>query len=62
MPPTNDANEGALGAYRVAMRRQPWLSEDQFNAWYMARVNKTEEFVKAVLTHSEDHKFVYKLA
>ena len=35
MPPTNDANEGALGAYHVAMRRQPWLSEDQFNAWYM---------------------------
>ncbi len=62
MPPTNDANEGALGAYRVAMRRQPWLSEDQFNAWYMARVNGTEEFIKNVLTHPEDHKFVHKLA
>jgi hypothetical protein len=32
MPPTNDANEGALGAFRVLMRRQPQLSLLQYNA------------------------------
>ncbi|KAJ7450654.1 hypothetical protein B0H11DRAFT_2330808, partial [Mycena galericulata] len=32
MPSTNDANEGALGAYRVAVRGKPSLTLHQYNA------------------------------
>jgi len=60
MPPTNDANEGALGAYRVVMRKQPCLHQDQFNAWYMIRKNATEEFAQRELNQPEDLKFIHK--
>ena len=46
MPPTNDVNEGALEAYQVVMRRQPWLSKNQFNAWYMAKSIKQRNLYK----------------
>jgi hypothetical protein len=46
MPPTNDVNEGALGAFRVLMRRQPQLSSLQYNALAMYRQNDTQAFME----------------
>lgn len=43
MPPTNDANEGALGTWRVWTRRFPSLTLHRFNAITMNRVNNTGE-------------------
>src|SRR3954452_22294306 len=45
MPPTNDANEGALGAFHVFMRYQPQLTLLQFNAQKMFSHNDTETFM-----------------
>ena len=57
MPPTNDVNEGALGAFRVLMRRQPQLSSMQYNALAMYRQNDTHAFMEKKF-HPEDYKFV----
>ena len=46
MPTTNDVNEGALGQFRVMMRRQPQLTLLQFNARTMYGRNKTADFMK----------------
>ena len=61
MPPTNDANEGALGAFRVLMRKQPWLILLQYNAQAMYHRNKTHEFMQRKF-HAEDYKYIHKLA
>lgn len=61
MPTTNDMNEGALGQFRVMMRRQPQLTLLQYNARTMFSRNKTAEFMAAMF--SEDtHKYVRELA
>lgn len=61
MPSTNDANEGALGAYRVAMRGKPSLTLHQFNAMAMYRRNDTQDFMDAVFTF-DDHLVIMREA
>lgn len=61
MPPTNDVNEGALGGFRVALRRQPQLTLLQYNARTMFARNNTAEFVKEHFS-DDTHKYVCKLA
>ena len=57
MPPTNDVNEGALGAFRVFMRRQPQLSLLRYNAQAMFHRNETQAFMDAKF-QPEDHAFI----
>ncbi|KAJ7935046.1 hypothetical protein B0H13DRAFT_2305200 [Mycena leptocephala] len=61
MPSTNDANEGALGAYRVAIRGKPSLTLHQYNAQAMFRRNDTQNFMDAVFT-DEDHAYIMREA
>jgi hypothetical protein len=61
MPSTNDANEGALGSYRVAVRGKPSLALHQYNSLAMYRRNNTQDFMDAVLT-DEDHAFIMREA
>jgi hypothetical protein len=61
MPPTNDVNEGALGAFRLLMRRQPQLSLLQYNAQAMFRQNETQAFMEKKFL-PEDYKFIRKTA
>ncbi|KAJ7475256.1 hypothetical protein B0H11DRAFT_1810745, partial [Mycena galericulata] len=61
MPSTNDANEGALGAYRVAVRGKPSLTLHQYNAQAMFRRNETQDFMDAVFT-AEDHAYIMREA
>ncbi|KAJ7229547.1 hypothetical protein B0H12DRAFT_1240213 [Mycena haematopus] len=50
MPSTNDANEGALGAYRVAVRGKPSLTLQQYNSQAMYRVKTAKlEALEAAL-------------
>ncbi|KDN41211.1 hypothetical protein RSAG8_07625, partial [Rhizoctonia solani AG-8 WAC10335] len=55
MPPTNDANEGALG--RVWARRFPSLALHKFNAINMNRANQTETYVAENFTLKQ-HKWI----
>ena len=61
MPATNDVNEGALGAFRVLMRRQPQLTLLHYNALAMFDKNKTQDFIDKFFTNP-DHKYTHKLA
>jgi hypothetical protein len=61
MPPTNDANEGALGSFRVLLRCQPQLTLMQFNAQAMYRRNNTEAFM-AQKFQPDDHQYIRRLA
>ena len=61
MPPTNDVNEGALGAFRVLMRRQPLLTELQYNAQAMFHHNNTKAFMEKHFG-PEDYQFLHGLA
>lgn len=54
LPATNDANEGLLGTWRVWRRRFPSLSELQFNARMMIRLNGTEDFMEQELTSGQE--------
>lgn len=54
MPPTNDANEGALGTWRVWTRRFPRLTLHRFNALNTNRSNKTEAYMDQNFT-AEQH-------
>jgi hypothetical protein len=54
MPPTNDANEGILGTWRVWHRRFPRLTQDRFNAIVMVRRNGTEDWMEQNLTDKDD--------
>ena len=62
MPATNDVNEGALGQFRVMIRRQPQLTLLGHNAIAMYFRNDTEAFMKEKFTEKEDHQFLHKLA
>jgi hypothetical protein len=62
MLPTNDINEGALGSFRVMMRRQPQLSLTGYNAQAMYFHNGTQEFVKKFFVTPEDLVFVHTAA
>ncbi|KAF8800758.1 hypothetical protein BYT27DRAFT_7235975 [Phlegmacium glaucopus] len=48
MPSTNDINEGALGSFRVLMRRQPQLTLLQYNAQTMFFRNNTGAFMNEI--------------
>lgn len=61
MPSTNDANEGALGAYRVLLRNKPRLTLHLYNAIAMFSRNNTQAFMDAVFT-KEEHRFVMQEA
>ncbi|KAH7345482.1 hypothetical protein B0J17DRAFT_563797 [Rhizoctonia solani] len=50
MPPTNDANEGTLGTWRVWARRFPSLALHKFNAIVMNRSNKTKAYINKNFT------------
>jgi len=61
MATTNDVNEGALGQFRVMIRRQPQLTLLQYNARTMFSRNNTAAFMDAMF--SEDtHKYIRELA
>lgn len=57
MPPTNDANEGALGTWRVWTRRFPRTALHRFNAIIMNRANDTEAYIDENFT-SEQHTWL----
>ncbi|KAJ7213389.1 hypothetical protein GGX14DRAFT_392897 [Mycena pura] len=61
MPSTNDTNEGALGAYYVAIWGKPCLTLHHYNSLVMYRRNDTQDFMDAVLTN-EDHTFIMREA
>lgn len=49
-PPTNDANEGALGTWRVWSRQFPSLTVHRFNAIQANRMNQTEDYMQSNFT------------
>lgn len=57
MPSTNDANEGALGSFRVYLRAKPSTSMHHYNAQAVFRRNETQLFMNAKLDE-EDHKYI----
>jgi hypothetical protein len=57
MPTINDTNEGALGAFRVAIRNDPRLTLHQYNAQAMFTRNETQTFMDTLLDHL-DHAFI----
>jgi DNA-binding phage protein len=61
MSPTNDANEGILGAYRIFMRRYPHASLTQFNAQAMFNQNDTQGFMNKHL-NDDDDKYIMQVA
>ncbi len=61
VPPTNDEEEGALGAFRILLRRQPQLSELQYNAQAMFHQNDTWAFMEKMF-HPDDYEFVWRVA
>ncbi|RDX55446.1 hypothetical protein OH76DRAFT_1452442 [Lentinus brumalis] len=54
--PTNDHNEGALGAYRVWRRSNPNGTLAYFNALKAFESSDTEDFMMTYLCHEEDEK------
>ncbi|KAF8801159.1 hypothetical protein BYT27DRAFT_7216270 [Phlegmacium glaucopus] len=62
MPATNDVDEGALGSFRVLMRKQPQLTLLQHNALAMFFRNDTEAFMAKMFTEKEDYAFLHKMA
>lgn len=58
MPPTNDVNEGALGAMRIHMRMKHNTTVQLYNALARYRHNKTAAFSKQMLTSVEDKAFI----
>lgn len=61
MPATNDVNEGALGSFRVLMRRQPQLTLLGHNALAMYFRNDTEAFMAEKFTEKEDYQYLHAL-
>lgn len=62
MPTTNDHNEGALGALRVAKRKAPNISLETYNARKMFKHNNTRRFMNAVLNKPADQTFLRRAA
>lgn len=62
MPTTNDANEGALGAFRVQLRNTPTMTMHQYNAQAMYARNDTQAFMDAKLTEAVDHMYLMRKA
>jgi hypothetical protein len=59
MPPTNDVNEGALGAFRSYIRKKPNTTMHQYNALAMFKFNDTSKskFVLEAFM-PDDHAYV----
>ena len=57
IPPTNDVNEGALGSYRVFIRKKPKTSMHMYNAIAQYSWNQTEAFMQQHFTEAE-HAFI----
>jgi hypothetical protein len=57
MPSTNDINEGALGSFRVLMRRQPQLTLLQYNAQTMFFWNNTGAFMNEMFSDTT-HQYI----
>ena len=53
MPPTNDVNEGALGAYRLYIWRKPTTTNAQYNALAMFNFNNTAAFMAKYFTKED---------
>ena len=62
MPATNDANEGALGEYRVAKRRWPNLTLAQYNSRKMYAKNNTGAYIIQAFDTPEKYAFLRKAA
>ena len=61
MPPTNDVNEGALGAFCSYIQKKPNTTMLQYNALAKFKFNHTAAFVHQEF-NSDDYAFVHKLA
>ncbi|EAU83795.2 hypothetical protein CC1G_07530 [Coprinopsis cinerea okayama7 len=59
---TNDANEGALGSWRLAQRRRVSETLHKFNASFTAELNGTEFFIEHMLTEEADEIYLRKEA
>jgi hypothetical protein len=57
MPPTNDVNEGALGALRSYLRKKPNTTMHYYNALAMFKFNRTGVFAHHIFV-SEDHAYI----
>ncbi|KAF8804757.1 hypothetical protein BYT27DRAFT_7234587 [Phlegmacium glaucopus] len=57
MPSTDDINEGALGSFRVLMRRQPQLTLLQYNAQTMFFQNNTRAFMNEMFSDTT-HQYI----
>ncbi|KAI0063127.1 hypothetical protein BV25DRAFT_1802759 [Artomyces pyxidatus] len=62
MPATNDANEGALGSFRLHARMKPNSTIQAYNAQATYTHNDTESFMGAVLNKPEDHLHLMRMA
>jgi hypothetical protein len=61
MASTNDANEGALGSYRLHARQKPLTSMHSHNAQAQFKRNETQAFIDATFT-AVDHQYTMRKA
>lgn len=62
MPPTNDCNEGALGAKRQDSRHRPNHSSISYNSITSLKRNDTETFITENLQSKEDTRYLRSVA
>ncbi|KAI0039142.1 hypothetical protein FA95DRAFT_1453394, partial [Auriscalpium vulgare] len=62
MPATNDANEGALGSFRLHARTKPNSTIHAYNAQATYTHNDTEAFMTAVFIQPDDHLHLMRQA
>lgn len=62
MPTTNDANEGALGSFRVHARWKPRTSMQVYNSHTVFHRNGAQDFMDMHFTAPEDHTWLRKMA
>ncbi|KIM74390.1 hypothetical protein PILCRDRAFT_92576 [Piloderma croceum F 1598] len=62
MPTTNDANEGALGDFRVAKCKWPNLTLAQYNSHKMYARNNTGKYILQSFDTPEKYAFLHKSA
>ena len=61
MPSTNDANEGALGSFRVYLQSKPSTTMASYNAQAMFHHNGTQLFMSRHLTEVDDDKYIKRI-
>ncbi|KAI0054449.1 hypothetical protein BV25DRAFT_1888666 [Artomyces pyxidatus] len=62
MPATNDANEGALGSFRLHARMKPSSTVHAYNAQATYSHNNTEDFMAALFIEPADHRHLMREA